>query len=335
MSIFSRELLYSAQNIGFWEKITKLSYNRDAHNISYNSYYECYTMYGYSCDLYYSKDLVNWKSIYGDFIYNPKNQHYYKVEGEHEGNNLVVYISEMTSIDNFGTKTKIDSIAYNTYTFLNIYNAVLIGGYYAFPYSLSSSIGNGASAKNNAYQRVAYTQDFKTWKITTIFSETNVSYGHTQITNLGSSGSKFVIFSSLPAGYCPVTFTSPTKYTKQAALWTSGNMTAATGFYCNGNWHYCEWGNYTTYISSNGTNFNKCSSGYWRNPYMIFYQNQYISSNSSTGELRVYDSNFSEYKEIEIPCNKIQRVLGILDNYLYVLGSDSYIYRTNIENLFN
>lgn len=333
MSIFSAKLFYSRENLGFWEKITKVSYINDVHNIEYNPYYECYTMYGYSCNLYYSKDLVTWKQIYGNFIYNPTNNHYYKLTQEHVGNNHVLSIAEMTSLDVFGTQKTLNTVAYNSYTSGTIYNLVKLGNYYAFAYSSWSSIGNGASSKYNSYQKLFYTQDFKTWKVTSLYTKTNQSSIYDQITSLGSSGSKYILISDMVEGYRPVIFTSPTNYSTQAALWSGGNMTGDTGFYCNGNWHYCESGNRSTYLTSNGTNFTKLSSDYWRNPYMKFYQNHYITSNASTGQLRIYDSNFSTYSDIEIPCSKISRILGILNSKLYILDTNYTIYRTDISNL--
>jgi hypothetical protein len=292
-------------------------------------------MYNYGCSFYYSKDLVTWKSIYGTFIYNPNNKHYYKVAATHSGDNYVVTITEMTSLNVYGSAVTIDSIAYNAYSYSSFYNAYKLGNYYVMPYSLESDTKIGSGGTENGYQRIAYTQDFNTWKLVTIYSETEVSYARTQMTILGSSGSVLSLFSATSSGFRPVSFTSPTKYTNHSVLWSAGNMTAATGFYCNGTWHYCDWGSYTTYLSTNGASYTKCSSDYWRNPYMIFTQNHYITSHVSTGILRVYDSSFSDYEEVFIPCPEVTRILGLMDNKLYIQGSDGYMYRTDIGNLIS
>lgn len=340
----SRMLLTSSDKI-LWKQITTTQgfpfVRFYPNNIEYNTAYQCYFASKQNCfgyegnDLCYSTNLTAWKNISGDFLYNPINKHYYEMDITGNGSNGIVTVTEMTGLGLYGNSVQLESvnIGKSTSPTIYVYGVAKLGNYYIIPYVINASYIDG-TWRYNCYKKLAYTTNFTTWRVHTFSSQINVdtSNCYSQITPLGSNGSKFVLIDSTANGFCPRVFTSPTASTVYSAIWTGGNMTADEGFMLGGAWYYYS-GLYSSYYSTNGTTFTGIRD-YWKNPYTYSYQDKYITCNLSTGQLRVYDSNFSEYTDIDTS-DRVSAILGVMNNQIYIITGSRTMYCTDITNLIN
>ncbi|MCD8024888.1 MAG: hypothetical protein LUE64_05085 [Candidatus Gastranaerophilales bacterium] len=324
MNIFSSQLFLNKTSYGIWEKVTTFS-NSGYYfkNLEYNSNYNGYFLYSTDCKLAYSADLINWEVSTGCFIYDETNEVYYKITSTTDDDTVYIYISKMLSWGNFDESILLESFNKSTSAYFSIQPASKLGDYTLFPYYNYIRTGSGTSATYDCYQKICYTKDFTTWNIKTYLSESGVSTGHYQQTSLGSSGEKFILFSATENGFCPMIFTSPTSYETKSALWTAGNMTAACGFYLNGIWYYCS--SYKAkYKTQDGTNYTTLSNSYI-NPFMLYYNEKYITSAADTTLLCIYDSDFSSETYVSAP-TEVKNILGILNNKIYIMDTDGLIF---------
>lgn len=324
--IISRRVLFQNSK---WKKIGSFPFfSYDSPRFFFSSYYNCYFIMSSRYGLAYSEDLKTWSTLYGDFIYNSKNDKIHKIILEKSGTNYVLSVSQMTSLNVFDNATVLTTVPYNTYSYGDITCAEILGDYCIFSYYIYSRTGNGSASTTTCYQGIVYTKDSVTWKVKSIYTAQGNCY---QQTCLGSSGKKYVLLIATNNGFCPVVFTAPESFKINSAIWTGGNMTAAGGFYLNGVWHYADWGFYTTRHSSDGVNF-VSQSNEWLNKETIFYNSKYITRNNSGSALRCYNSTFETYTGIPLPA-KIKAVLGIISDEVYIVCSDNNIYKLNFSEI--
>lgn len=335
MALYSKTLLMQNKiNIEEvdWRDVSKTPNSVLYKKIEYNPIYEGYFLHTYDMHVSFSKDLITWNYDYSKgYIYDEISGYYYKVTTKDVNNQCEIYISKMISWKIFDETILIDSFDKNLYGSFNFYGSARLGNEHIFIYSYNTKKENLKVYTSDTYQKIAYTSDFKNWKTKITFSELDADLAlHDQQTSLGSSGSKYVIISSRNEGYCPVTFITPEDYVVGAPIWTGGNMTSANGFYCNNTWYYFQF--HTEYKSNDGINFSKVSNK-WIHPDTIFYNSCYITNNFENGLLRVYDKDFLSFTQISTPCEMVRNILGIIENKLFILGTNSIIYSTNIEKI--
>nr|DAU52981.1 MAG TPA: hypothetical protein [Caudoviricetes sp.] len=336
VNIFSKELLLNQKinnkDIG-WEEVTNSYFMDDFKKLEYIPNYEGYFLYTYEDKLYFSKDLITWqRDTINRYIRDEINKYIYKVSTKTQNNCFEVYISKMTSWNNFEPEILIDSFENNLYTGFSFNGSARFGNCHLFSFSVWTQKQSDNTYLFDSYQKIAYTSNFAEWNTQTIYSKIDLNAPrYDQQTSLGCIDSKYVLLSHTEEGFCPVIFTSPENYVYGAPVWSSGNMTGACGFYLNNALYYYDM-RQTRYKSEDGINFSPVSN-IWLNPSTLFYNSSYITCDAVNFLLRVYDENFSTYTQINTPCEYVKNILGILGNKLYILGTNQFIYRTNIDNI--